>query len=136
MKYNFSGFTQKANEALNLAIEIAEKMGHTYVGSEHLLIGLSSVNESSASRVLLSFGITADKLTEQIKQNIGYGTKTSLSPDLLTPRAKHIIELAVSFARDSGKVYVGTEHILIGILNDSENYAQKFISNLKNFFLI
>ena len=130
MKYNFSGFTQKANEALNLAIEVAEKMGHTYVGSEHLLIGLSSVNESSASRVLSSFGITADKLTEQIKQNIGYGTKTSLNPDLLTPRAKHIIELAVSFARDSGKVYVGTEHILIGILNDSENYAQKFISNL------
>ena len=129
MKYNFSGFTQKANEAINYAIESAEKMGHTYVGSEHLLIGISSITDATASRVLLSFGITSDKIIELVKQNIGYGNKTSLNPDMLTPRAKHIIELSVSFARDAGKSYVGTEHILIGILNDSENYAQKFISN-------
>lgn len=130
MKYNFSGFTQKANEALNLAIETAEKMGHTYIGSEHILMGISSVSECSAARILLNFGITTDKLADQIKQNIGYGIKTSLNPDLFTPRVKHIIELSVSFARDSGKLYVGTEHILIAILNDCENYAQKFISNL------
>ena len=130
LKYNFSGFTQKANEALNISIETAEKMGHTYVGSEHLLVGISSVNDCSAFRVLSAFNISTDKLIDLIKKNIGYGTKTNLNPDMLTPRAKHIIELAIAFAREAGKSYVGTEHILIGMLNDGDNYAQKFIAEL------
>ena len=130
MKYNFSGFTQKANEALNISIDFAERMGHTYIGSEHLLVGISSVNESSASRVLALHGITSDKVTELIKKYIGYGTKTNLNPDMMTPRAKHIIDMAVVGARESGRSYVGTEHILMGILNDGENYAVRFITSL------
>ncbi len=130
LKYNFTGFTQKANEALNLSIDIAERMGHTYIGSEHLLLGISSVWDSTAARLLVSYGITADKLTELMKKSIGYGTKTVLNPDLMTPRAKRIIELAVISAREGGRSFVGTEHILLGILSDGENYAIKFITSI------
>ncbi len=127
MKYNFTGFSQKASEALNNALTSAEKLGHTYIGSEHILLGITSIAESSAARVLASFGVDNEKLTEIIKTTIGYGNKTVLTPDLMTPRAKRIIELSVVAARESGKAFVGTEHLLLGILKDNENYALKFI---------
>ena len=73
MKYNFSGFTQKANEALNKSISAAESFGHTYIGSEHLLYGLSLVKDSVASTVLESSGITTESIKELIKTTIGYG---------------------------------------------------------------
>lgn len=80
MKYNFNGFTTKANEALNQAISSAEQLGHTYVGSEHLLLGLLKIGTGVAAAVLNKNGITAENIEELIRANIGCGTVTRLSP--------------------------------------------------------
>jgi len=130
MKYNFNGFTSKANEALNQAIGSAEKLGHTYVGSEHLLLGLLKIGSGVAAAVLNKSGVTADKIEELIRKDIGCGTPTKLSPDYFTPRAKKVIETAMSGCNSIGKKYVGTEHILIGILSEGDNYAIRFLNSL------
>lgn len=130
MKYNFNGFTEKGNEALNQAINAASKMGHTYVGSEHLLLGLLRVGSGVAANVLNKHGATADKFEELIRANIGTGIQTKLSPDYFTPRAKRVIDVAMSMAKNSGKKFIGTEHILIGILNENDNFAIRFLKTL------
>lgn len=130
MKYNFSGFTAKANEALNQAINSAEILGHTYVGSEHLLLGLLKVGSGVAAAVLNKSGITAENIEELMRANIGCGTPTKLSPDYFTPRAKRVIETAIAGCNEIGKKYVGTEHLLICILNEGDNYAVRFIAML------
>ncbi len=128
MKYNFNGFTSKANESLNLAISFAENMGHTYVGSEHLLLGLLKVGSGVAFSVLSKNGVTADKIEELLKTQIGTGTPTRLSPDYFTPRAKKAIETAMRGSNGMGKKYAGTEHLLIGILSEGDNFAIRFIN--------
>ncbi len=130
MKYNFSGFTEKANSALNQAINSAELLGHTYVGSEHLLLGLLRVGSGVAASVLNNNGVTAENIESLLKEAIGYGTPTKLSPDHFTPRAKRVLETAVSGCNSMGKKYVGTEHILLGILSENDNYAIRFINKL------
>ncbi len=130
MKYNFNGFTAKANEALNKAIESAEKLGHTYVGSEHLLLGLLYIDGGVASVILQKNGVDAAKIEELIRTQIGSGTPTKLSPDYFTPRAKRVIESAMNGCSAIGKKFIGTEHLLIGILNDGDNYAVRFLSEL------
>ena len=130
MKYNFNGFTEKANEALNQAINSASQMGHTYVGSEHLLLGLLRVGSGVAASVLNKNGVTGEKIEELMRFNIGTGTPTKLSPDYFTPRAKRVIEVAISGCNNMGKKYVGTEHLLIGILSEQDNFAIRFIKEL------
>lgn len=130
MKYNFNGFTSKANLALNFAIENAENFGHTYVGSEHILLGLLSVEDSVATKLLNENGVTAEKISDMIKQTIGSGTTTKLSPEHFTPRAKRIIEVAVAGTREMGNTYVGTEHLLIAVLSEGDNYAIRFMNEL------
>ena len=129
MKYNFNGFTSKANEALNLAISFAENMGHTYVGSEHLLLGLLRIGSGAACSVLNKNGIEADSVEELLRREIGTGTPTKLSPDYFTPRAKKAIETAMRYSNGMGKKYAGTEHLLIGILSEGDNFAIRFINN-------
>ncbi|MBQ4119231.1 MAG: ATP-dependent Clp protease ATP-binding subunit [Clostridia bacterium] len=130
MKYNFNGFTAKANEALNKAIESAEQLGHTYVGSEHLLLGLLYIDGGVASVILEKNGVNAAKIEELIRTQIGSGTPTKLSPDYFTPRAKRVIESAMNGCSAIGKKFIGTEHLLIGILNDGDNYAIRFLTEL------
>ena len=130
MKYNFNGFTERANFALNLAIDSAARMGHTYVGTEHLLLGLLKENNGAAATVLNENGITEENLQGLILTEIGRGNKTLLTPEHFTPRAKRVIESAIKEAGAEQKSYVGTEHILIGILSDTDNYATRFISAL------
>lgn len=130
MKYSFNGFTEKANEALNQAINGACRMGHTYVGSEHLLLGLLRIGSGVAASVLNKFDVTADKIEELIAQNIGTGTPTKLSPDYFTPRVKNVIEIAMRTAANMGKKYIGTEHILIGILSEKDSFAIRFLKEL------
>ncbi len=129
MKYNFNGFTSKANEALNLAISFAENMGHTYVGSEHLLLGLLKLGSGVAAAVLNKNGVTADEIEELMRSEIGTGSPTRLSPDYFTPRAKKAIETAMRGSNSMGKKYAGTEHLLMGILSDGDNFAIRFINN-------
>lgn len=128
--YKFNGFTEKANRALNSAIETAENFGHTYIGSEHLLIGILRTGGGAAAAVLTSKGITADKVEELLEATVGRGNRTNLSPDQFTPRAKRIIEMSIAAARSLGNTFVGTEHLLTAIIEEGENYAVRFISEL------
>ena len=127
MRYKFDGFTEKANEALNLAISSASELGHTYVGSEHLLLGIIKAGGGAAANALDSRGVTAEKLEDALRTSIGYGTPTRLSPDYFTPRAKRVIETAMAGCVNMGKKYVGTEHLLLGILSEGDNYAVSFL---------
>ncbi len=130
MKYNFKGYTEKANEALNQAISSAERFGHTYVGSEHMLLGLCKVGNGVAYSVLSNYSVTAEKLEKLITLKIGAGTPTILSPQYFTPRAKRVLEIAANGCRNMGKSFVGTEHILIALLSETDNYAVKFLNEL------
>ncbi len=130
MAYNFEGFTEKANDALNKAITVAGQMGHTYVGSEHLLLGLLQVKGGVAAAVLNEKGVTAEKVEELLRTAIGTGTPTRLSPDYFTPRAKRVIENAMSGSIKTGKKLVGTEHLLLGVLGEGDNYAVRFLNEL------
>ena len=93
--YKFSYFTQKANEALNLAIKSAQELGHNYIGSEHILLGLLELEDGAAYSMLDGKDITADKVKELIVQYVGRGVETRLSPDDFTPRSKRIIDISV-----------------------------------------
>ena len=128
--YKFTGFTQKANIALNDAIESAENLGHTYIGSEHLLIGLLHSEGRVAYTALTPKGITAKKVEDILKTTVGIGTPTVLSPNEFTPRSKMIIENAIAAARSMGHSYVGTEHILISIAQDPTCFAMTVVSQL------
>ena len=128
--YNFKGFTQKANDALNLAIDFAGETGHTYIGTEHLLLGLVKEGTGVAWAVLTGCGLDADALAEQIKSSIGTGNRISLSPDDFTPRTKRVMQAAVIASSRIGHNFVGTEHLLIAILAERDSYALRFMENL------
>ena len=128
--YKFTGFTQKANEALNAAIEYAENLGHTYIGSEHLLLGLLTSEGSVAYTALTARNITADDVENAVRNSVGIGTPTVLSPNDFTPRSKNIIETSITIARSLGHGYVGTEHLLIAIIRDSSCYATDILDSL------
>ncbi len=131
MKYNFKGFTEKANLALNLAIEAAEEMGHTYIGSEHILLGLCRENSGVAYAALSDSGVTAEKLDELIRSASGEGSvPTSLSPEDFTPRTKRVMQNAVMISARSGAGYVGTEHLLVALLSDRDSYAIRYLGEL------
>ncbi len=121
--YKFTGFTEKANRALNRAIEAAEDMGHTYIGSEHLLYALLAEETGSIQSSFTERGITAVAVHNAIKKAIGTGIPTVLSPADFTPRAKNIIEKALSLAAQENSGYVGTEHLFKSLLSQEESSA-------------
>ncbi len=124
-------FTEKAEHALNNAVKHAESLGHTYIGSEHILLSLAKEEQSTASLVLLKNGISHTVLLETIKNYAGVGEKTSLSPKDMTPRARQILEQSYKITVRFGSIKIGTEHILLAILEEKNTVAQKILS-LKN----
>ncbi len=128
--YKFNGFTSKANIALNLAVASAESLGHTYIGSEHLLIGLLREGSGAGANLLKEKGVTASDIEEVLQITVGKNSRTSLTPDRFTPRAKKIIEMSLTVARTMGNTFVGTEHLLISILEENDNYAVKYLSEV------
>lgn len=128
--YRFSSFTQKANDVLNLAIKAAENFGHNYVGTEHILVGLLKEGTGVGALILNEKGVTLDKIESLIEENIGVGNPTRLSPSDFTPRAKRIIEISFQIARGMLNSFVGTEHILIALLRESDCSAVKFLNSL------
>lgn len=128
--YKFNSFTQKANEVLNLAIKAAENYGHNYVGSEHILYGLLSEGTGLAASILNEKGITAEDVDNLIRTEIGTGNPTRLSPDDFTPRSKRIIELSFQIARSMRHSFVGTEHLLVSLIKESDSYAVRFLNEL------
>lgn len=127
--YRFNYFTQKSNEALNLAIKSAENLGHNYVGSEHILLGLLKTESGMAYSALDEKGITASDLEDFIKENIGVGNPTRLTPDDFTPRSKRVLDVAFQIARGMLNSFVDTEHILLALLKENDSYAVKFINS-------
>ena len=131
MKYNFKGFTEKANTALNLAIESAEAMGHTYIGSEHILLGLCKENSGVACAALSDCGVTADKVEALVRAGNGEGSApSSLTPEDFTPRTKRVMQNAVMISARSGSGYVGTEHLLVALISDRDSYAIRYLAEL------
>ena len=126
--YHFQGFTEKASKALNNALESACSLGHTYVGSEHILLGLLRESTGVAAGVLQQRNITADVIEQKLVETVGRGVPTRLTPNDFTPRSKRILELAVVEARQLGHNYVGTEHILMAILKENDSYAVRFLA--------
>ena len=128
--YRFNGFTEKANNAMNLAISSAEELGHTYVGSEHILLGLLKEGTGVASVVLNELGVYADELEDLIENEIGTGAKSSISTQDFTPRTKRVLQNAVMQAAGLGHNYVGTEHLLLALISESDSYAVRFLIEL------
>ncbi len=127
----FSNFTEKARMALNEAARNAGELGHNYIGSEHLLAGLASEGSGVAAKVLNQSGVTAEKVREKIEEYIGTGQPIPKGTELmLTPRSKRILELSAAEARRLGHSYIGTEHILMGIIRDGDGVAVKIIASL------
>ncbi len=128
--YRFTGFTQKANDALNSAISAAENLGHTYVGSEHILLGLLAEKGGMAYTALSARKISYGEVESIIRSSIGIGSPTVLSPNDFTPRAKNIIDTAIVQGKGMGHSYIGTEHILLGIIREEEGVAGQILANL------
>ena len=130
MTYRFKGFTEKANNAMNLAITSAEELGHDYVGSEHIMLGLLKEGTGVAFTVLNKLGVTAEEFEKLIQERIGTGEPTQLSPDEFTPRTKRILQVAAVAGAQLHNAYVGTEHLLIAIIEDGQSYAMRFLQIL------
>lgn len=128
--YEFRGFTQKANRALNLAIESAQDMGHNYVGTEHILLGLIDEGSGVAAAALEQCGVTGDALRDKISTTDGTGMKTTLTPDDFTPRTKRVLKAAMLASARMGNNYVGTEHLLLAVIAESDSYAVSFLHEL------
>ncbi|MCR4907088.1 MAG: ATP-dependent Clp protease ATP-binding subunit [Clostridiales bacterium] len=121
------GFTKKAQNALNRALAAASEMGHSSVGSEHLLLGLLSERDGIAARVLEEQGVTFDKVRRQIGETVGFGEPSVLTPGDITPRVKRIIEASASIAVGMGHGYIGTEHLLLAAMDEEECYAARLV---------
>lgn len=128
--YQFKGFTEKANKALNLAIESAEEMRHNYVGTEHILYGLVKEGSGVAATALNECGVTEDALREKFESINGTMSLVELTPDDFTPRTKRVLRAAVIISSKTGYTYVGTEHLLLAILSESDSYAVAFLEEL------
>lgn len=128
--FRFNGFTQVANDAVNLSIAQASALGHTYIGSEHLLLGLLSVGSGTAYTALRAKGITTEDVSDLLVKTVGRGIQSVLTPNDLTPCCKRIFENAVQEARELGSPTVGTEHLLLAALREPESYAVNYLRRL------
>ena len=122
-------FTDDAQRVLSLAQEVALELGHDYVGTEHVLIGLTKVKNSVAAKALGELGIVTENIFEAVEEHVGRGNKKATSI-YMTPRVKYILELAVQIANRMNHNYVGTEHILLGLLSDGSGVAAAILQSM------
>ena len=125
--FKFQGFTEKANNALNLSVQAAEALGNTYIGTEHVLLGLLKEGSGMAYAALSSCGVTAEMIESKLEKSV-YGAPTSLTPNEFTPRTKRVLRSATAVSARLGSGYVGTEHLLIALMSDSDSYAVSFLN--------
>ena len=121
-------FTDDAQRVLSFAQKAALELGHDYVGTEHVLIGLIKVKNGVAAKALNELGLSAETIIEDVEEHIGRGNKKASSV-YMTPRVKHVLELAVEVANHMNHNYVGTEHILLGLLSDGGGVAVGILRN-------
>ncbi|WP_040203192.1 ATP-dependent protease ATP-binding subunit ClpC [Neobacillus jeddahensis] len=125
----FGRFTERAQKVLALAQEEAIRLGHNNIGTEHVLLGLVREGEGIAAKALYGLGLGSEKIQKEVENLIGKGQETSQTIHY-TPRAKKVIELSMDEARKLGHSYVGTEHILLGLIREGEGVAARVLNNL------
>jgi ATP-dependent Clp protease ATP-binding subunit ClpC len=123
MTSRFEKFTERARRVLTAAQEEAQHLNHNYIGTEHILLGLIREEEGVAAKVLINMSVTLSKVRSAVEYIIGRGEKATTGEIGLTPRAKRVIELAIDEARRLGHNYIGTEHLLLGLLHEGEGVA-------------
>ncbi|ALS24832.1 MULTISPECIES: ATP-dependent protease ATP-binding subunit ClpC [Paenibacillus] len=125
----FGRFTERAQKVLSLAQEEAVRLGHNNIGTEHILLGLIREGEGIAAKALIALGLGLEKIQDEVESLIGRGQEqpTNIA---YTPRAKKVIELSMDEARKLGHTYVGTEHILLGLIREGEGVAARVLGNL------
>src|SRR5690349_20376745 len=126
----FDKFTERARKVLSLAQEEAQRFNHNYIGTEHLLLGLVREGDGVAAKVLINLGVELYKVRSAVEFIIGRGDRVVLGEIGLTPRAKKVIELAVDEARRLGHHYIGTEHLLLGLVREGEGIAAGVLESL------
>ncbi len=129
MASRFEKFSERARRVLTIAQEEARNLNHSYIGTEHILLGLVREEEGVAARVLTNLGIGLGKVRSAVEFIIGRGEKPSSGETGLTPRAKKVIELAIDEARQMGHSYIGTEHLLLGLLREGEGVASSVLDS-------
>ncbi len=130
MNERFDKFTERARKVLTLAQEEATRFNHNYIGTEHLLLGLVREGESVAAKVLSNLGVELNRVRSAVEFIIGRGDRPTVGEIGLTPRAKKVIELAVDEARRLGHHYIGTEHLLLGLVREGEGIAAGVLDSL------
>ena len=129
MASRFEKFSERARRVLTIAQEEARSLNHSYIGTEHILLGLVREDECVAAKVLMNLGIGLSKVRSAVEFIIGRGEKPSSGETGLTPRAKKVIELAIDEARQMGHNYIGTEHLLLGLLREGEGVASSVLDS-------
>jgi ATP-dependent Clp protease ATP-binding subunit ClpC len=129
MASRFEKFSERARRVLTIAQEEARSLNHSYIGTEHILLGLVREEEGVAARVLTNLGIGLTKVRSAVEFIIGRGDKPGTGETGLTPRAKKVIELAIDEARQMGHNYIGTEHLLLGLLREGEGVASSVLDS-------
>src|SRR5947209_7771173 len=130
MADRFDKFTERARKVLQLAQEEAQRFNHNYIGTEHLLLGLVREGEGVAAKVLGNLGVELNKVRSAVEFIIGRGDRTVAGDIGLTPRAKKVIELSVDEARRLNHHYIGTEHLLLGLVREGEGIAAGVLQSL------
>ena len=123
-------FTERARRSIVLAQEEAQRLGTNYIGTEHLLLGIMSEGESVATKVLERLGLTLTKLRREVEAITSKSPKTKNPEVVFTPKAKKVIEIAYEEARNLSHNYIGTEHLLLGLIKESEGVASRVLNNL------
>ena len=127
---DFGRFTKRARNVLALAQEEAQRLHHHYIGTEHLLLGLLREGEGLAGQVLQKLGVTLDEARSRVEFIIGHGEHEATGEFPLTPRAKKVLQLAVEETARLGHQFVGTEHLLLGLIREGEGVAAGVLNNL------
>jgi len=128
----FDRFTERARKVILLAKEEAKRFNHDYIGTEHILLGLIKEGEGVAAAVLQNLGLNLDIIRLEVEKLVQPGPSTVTSGDIpFTPKAKKVIELAMDEARNLGHNYIGTEHLLLGLIRESEGVASQVLLNLE-----
>src|SRR5699024_3494213 len=125
----FGRFTERAQKVLALSQEEAVRLGHNNIGTEHILLGLVREGSGIAAKALQALGLEVEKIQEEVEQLIGVG-KQPMQTNHYTPRANKVVELSQDEARKLGHSYVGTEHLLLGLICEAEGVAARMLNNL------
>jgi ATP-dependent Clp protease ATP-binding subunit ClpC len=126
----FKRYTEKVRKVIMMAQEEAVNLNHNYIGTEHILVGLVKENEGIAGKVLRDVGVEPDKIIEEIEKIVGKGEYQEVSEITFTPRAKKVLELASQEATQLGQNYIGTEHILLGLIKEGSGVATRILSEM------